>query len=475
MQAINPAISESLKRIILKATDKSSVMRYQDVEEMVADLRRAMTDDSGDFVSERAAVDSHTVEISQEVRQEINRLNRGRRELPDEETDEYEAEYDYEYDDDYFYENEPPNKKTELKVILAAISTALVLVALITAGAYYIYQKQKPVAFNPPDVTGLTMEAARKLADEEYGLKILEMEAIYSDDTDAGIIMDQAEKITDLVYTGDVLHVTVSLGTDKILLPRVELYTAERARETLTELGFRVEEQPYEDENLKAGLVIKQEPPANTPLLSGDTVVIHVSAGPDTSMVVVPSLYGRKETEAQEILRNARLTPGVSSKAESTTYIAGDICKQSVEPGETVEPGTVVDYTLSTGAPIPTPTPATPTPAPTQEPITGPITDPFPPAPVETPPPEPLSHTGTLTINPWWDTPPASGVVHLIVREIAGNNPAAVLYNDPNVLAGWFPLTIAIEGSGEVEYLISTVDEDGTEVFKFRHTHLFDD
>jgi serine/threonine-protein kinase len=51
IKAINPNISESITKIIYKATEKQSIKRYATMEAMSNDLKRALTNKTGDFVN----------------------------------------------------------------------------------------------------------------------------------------------------------------------------------------------------------------------------------------------------------------------------------------------------------------------------------------------------------------------------------------------------------------------------------------
>ena len=65
MMNINPNISRSLENIIKKATAKSSIHRYDTVDEMLRDLKRAITNKTGDFIKfdDKNVVDTGTITV----------------------------------------------------------------------------------------------------------------------------------------------------------------------------------------------------------------------------------------------------------------------------------------------------------------------------------------------------------------------------------------------------------------------------
>lgn len=486
LAALNPHVSESLSRIIRKATEKSSTKRYQSVEDMSADLKRALTDASGGFMNDDSGMEgSPTVDISRKDRDEIKRENRRRLEYYEYDENEGENE-EYAYDDgdyeyDYDYEEEPVDKKTDRKVVLAAVVTALVLIGLITLAAWFVYQRLKPVPIHPPILTGMTVDTAKEWAKDEFGLTLLVIDEVF-DDMDEGLIVSQAETPEDIMYKGDTIHVTVSLGQNWVDIPAVEMNTLEDARAAFDGLDVVIVEEPYEDESYPSGVVVRQEPNGGTQIAAGETVTLYVSVGPDTSPATVPTLLGLTESQGIDALKAVGLVPGRSSKVESTTYQSGTICKQSVDPGEVVERGTEISYTLSIGAPKPSADPETPPPATTTEPTQTqtPVATPEP-TPVQTPEqtpaqtPEATVKDGYLDIY-LWDVPDGTEYVHLLIMKIEGSDPAKVLYNDPNVSVSRFnPLRVPIQGTGTVEYLIYSVDENGNEIFQSRSVYNFDE
>lgn len=169
MLAINPNISKSLEQIILKATQKSSSQRYQTIEEFNNDLKRALTNSNGDFIKEPADfANSPTVRITAEQLAEI----RGYSSHEEPPYDEYTYEDSYEEPtEDYYEPDEVPeeeyDKKKERKVVIAAIVTAVAIIALITSFGAYFLNKKVDTPMTAPMLEGKNWDEAKKEAAEK--------------------------------------------------------------------------------------------------------------------------------------------------------------------------------------------------------------------------------------------------------------------------------------------------------------------
>ncbi|MCL1877618.1 MAG: Stk1 family PASTA domain-containing Ser/Thr kinase [Defluviitaleaceae bacterium] len=216
---INTNVSESVIKIIQKATEKSASKRYETVDDMIDDLKRALTDASGSFVQvEKTDVMSETRRISEENKEAVRRqkmraafldgtdmpeddyeddyenepedggfMLRGdappprspqhvpqhpppratpqRAPQPQRAARQYEDEYvpGQEYADDDYYEVEPPppprDKKADRVSILGGIILGLLFGLPIIIGAVFIYSRfLSPTAgmIETPDMVGQT-------------------------------------------------------------------------------------------------------------------------------------------------------------------------------------------------------------------------------------------------------------------------------------------------------------------------------
>lgn len=103
------------------------------------------------------------------------------------------------------------------------------------------------------------------------------------------------------------------------------------------------------DENVPAGFVLRQSPPAGLKVREGKTVRVALSSG--GQMMFVPELSNASMTEAQNRLRTAGLVPGGVMEVYSARYEAGLVMKQNPAPGSLLRRGQMVDMTVSRGEP----------------------------------------------------------------------------------------------------------------------------
>ncbi|MDQ4077103.1 MAG: PASTA domain-containing protein [Chloroflexota bacterium] len=236
-----------------------------------------------------------------------------------------------------------------------------------------------------------------------------------------------------------------------------------------------------EDENLPAGVVVAQCPPAGAspdavaecPSLgilgvppSDDTILVEVSSLPEPVVLrVVPDLFGQPEPEARAILEAGDLRLGTRREAYDQLMPAGRIIEQNPRRGLGILPGTPVDIIVSAGPPptgemgLVNPTPATGViPPPAVEPT---------PAPAEYPPPDtgvalPTESAEALSTPFPTDTEPPLTAVSPTVEE-----PTTVLLEDDfeaGNTVGW----VVAESEGQ-----SSTIEDGVFAVAVTEPELF--
>ncbi|MCL2377519.1 MAG: Stk1 family PASTA domain-containing Ser/Thr kinase [Defluviitaleaceae bacterium] len=495
---INPQISESVARIVYKATAKSPTRRYRNIEEMAEDLKYALTDSSGDFI--QAVTEANpTQTISQAEREEIKR-----RQTPpsndvkhdDTHSDEYEYD-DYDdydsYEDDYDGDNQnqkversKDDKKANRIAIMVGVGLGLIFTVLILLASRSVYGRLRTPRLSPPDVIGMTYSEAVDAA-QAARLTIALRDSIFHNEVPEGYIIDQSP-VYDYVgmAPGQPIQVTMSLGPSPYTMPDIMGMDIEAVRELLAEFPVEIMEIEREDE-AEPGTIIRQDPDKDTPIGEGTMVIVYVSLGmeeAEPSEVAVPNLIGRTQAEALELLRDAGLLAGIVLQAESITFARGLIFGQSPLPGEIVDRESLVGFSVSTGSNIPTPAPATPTPEygyddPYDEQDPDDPDDPgqpdypgyqYPDTPDYPEQPDPDEQPVTTVRNliiPLWEVPEDTLFVHLrVMRHQQGLQPDEVYHS--LVFTAQFPYGIQVEGSGLVMYRVYAI-EDGAERFISAH------
>ncbi|MFI4911535.1 MAG: PASTA domain-containing protein [Sedimentisphaeraceae bacterium JB056] len=102
----------------------------------------------------------------------------------------------------------------------------------------------------------------------------------------------------------------------------------------------------YSD-TIDAGLVINQNPAAGELLPEAALVALTISKGPEP--VIVPNLSSLIQNDAQTAIIAAGLSVGSITEQYSSTVAAGLVISQSPLAGESVAPGSAVDFVVSLG------------------------------------------------------------------------------------------------------------------------------
>jgi eukaryotic-like serine/threonine-protein kinase len=113
------------------------------------------------------------------------------------------------------------------------------------------------------------------------------------------------------------------------------------------ELRLLVKSEQY-NEDYPEGVVYFMNPPADKVVKAGRAVEVWVSKG--SRFAITPDLVGRSLEEAKDAVSDAGLSVGSISEEYSDKVPAGNIIKQSPEPGARLERGQPVGLVYSLGA-----------------------------------------------------------------------------------------------------------------------------
>jgi beta-lactam-binding protein with PASTA domain len=199
-----------------------------------------------------------------------------------------------------------------------------------------------------PDVSGSARaEAERALRDAGFEVRVGERE---SSAEEKGRVMDQDPAGGERAEVGSRVTITVGEGPSTVVVPNLYGYAPAEAEALLEQNGLRLGQRDYAPSSEVAeGVIIFQNPSAENSVAPGTTVDVTVSSGPE--QVEVPDVIGQNWMAASQALEAAGLTVNqqvtrVPDDAPRNTVVA-----TSPEPGVTVEAGTLVTLTTSSGPP----------------------------------------------------------------------------------------------------------------------------
>ena len=332
---INPAIPLAVNKIIMKAMQKDTNLRYQNASEMLKDLTLALKNPDGDFVNiVKVQNDFPTQTISTVYTKPIEEKIKEKEENMRVES----------------RSKEKPKGKfakfiSKHKVISVIIG--LILLFVLSLGATSLtFKLLKTEDVQIPDVVGLTQEQAEKKI-KELNLKCEIVEETYHDTVDEGLVISQTPAyMSDYkVKEKSTIGLVISLGQKIVKVPKLVGKTEEEAKEELEKLDLKVEVIEEASKKVEAGYVISQDVTANSEIGAGSTVKITVSTGIET--VQVPNLEGKTEEEAKKAITEVGLTLSAVLNSEDTTKENGKVLKQSLEAGSTVEKGSNITITIN--------------------------------------------------------------------------------------------------------------------------------
>jgi len=319
---INREIPSSVNKIVLRAMQKDPGLRYSSATEMLKDLTISLKNPEGNFVKLNDSEDFPTQTISTVYGEEGKR---------------------------YSSQN---NKKKESfikkhKKLLTVLG--IVLIFFITIGITYgILTAGRLKDVQIPDLVGLSQEEARKQV-EEAVLVFEVQEERFDEEVPAGYIISQDPAYIEnyTIKEQTTIKVVVSKGLEIITVPKVVGMEKEEAITTLEELGLKVEIAEETSKKVEEGYVIKQSIDEKKQVNSGETITITVSIGTGIEQVSVPNLVGKTEEEAKSLISTTGLTLKEVVATEDSTKNDGEVLKQSVEAGSTVDKGSEIIITVN--------------------------------------------------------------------------------------------------------------------------------
>ena len=385
-----PEIPYSLEQIIKKCTEKSPDRRYQDIGDLMADLKQSLVDPDGDFVQmvdldEQAKTVIMTKGTTSKVK-ESRRVNLNKDE--DEEEDE-----DSEDDED----DEELSPTVERAMTIAGVVLAVIIVIIMlllfskvlgigkksntdTSDSQQTEQSadgeddsssaSQGNTVNMPSLLGKTYAEARTVL-EELGLKIERGESEKSNQYSAGQIIAQSEESGNSVKVGTTVTVTLAAagstassdGTSstgsttsgttttttnsKVTVPPVVGKDENAAKSAITAAGLTVGTvSEASSDTVESGLVISQSPSANSETESNGKVNIVLSSGPNKKKVT--DVIGHESSRAQSELAGDGFKVEVK-ETYSDDMRAGLVVSTSPDRGTYVQPGSTVTITVSKG------------------------------------------------------------------------------------------------------------------------------
>ncbi len=372
-------IPGSVESIVLKCCQKSPDRRYQNMQELIADLKQSLISPDEDFVVQSDPdMEGGTRMITDSDMQQIKRTSVYQDDRDYRDYTEYdsmrlrtdtEALYDDEgeYDEegeDYDYDPRMEHLTTALAVIAGVVICIIIIILAVSIFRNMNHgndEMQGPILseeeggeeepqtsyVDMPDVIGTNVEdAKRSLA--QKGL-YAEVEYEDSDTIDEGVVIRASVDANAQVEEGTTITLTVSAGSQGIEVPEVSGKSYTEANSQLLALGFLVNRTESYSDTIEADIVISQTPSSGNKAPKGSVITVNVSLGKEQTKVRVPNLIGLTEEDGTFEAIELGLQIGSVSYVYNDEVAEGLICYQSYSHGSYVDPGTALEIKVSQG------------------------------------------------------------------------------------------------------------------------------
>ena len=318
---LNPSIPYSVNKIIMKAMEKDLNLRYQSATEMLKDLNMALKDPEGDFVKTGSNEMAYTqrIDIPEEALNDNQERNRNSKKKKGKIRK--------------FFEEHPAAK-------IITIILAVILIPIICFfGAQAILSIGSVEDVPLPNFVNMTREEAENTA-SEAGLQ-LEISEEFNSDVEAGKVISQDPPYLDgyTVKENSTVKIVISKGENIKIVPKVIGETVDSATELLKAEELEIEVIEEASSTVEAGIIIRQEPEADTELNAGETVKVYVSTG--TKQITMVNVVGEKESDAKQRLTELGFEVDIVYE-EDTSKDNGVVLRQTINEGETVDDGSKV-------------------------------------------------------------------------------------------------------------------------------------
>lgn len=203
-----------------------------------------------------------------------------------------------------------------------------------------------------PDFSGYTYDKLQEWG-ESNKITINVTEWQLSDTVEMNYVISWAPMAPVELSEGATLDVVISRGSNDdadVTVPSLSGMTEAEAKSALSAEGLEIGsvDEEYNDD-VKAGLVIEQNPVSGSKLPKGSSVSIIISKGP--AVTKVPKVVGKTEADALKELTAANLKGEVKEYVYDDSISEGVVIEQSQKEGAEVAPDTVIELTVSKGAP----------------------------------------------------------------------------------------------------------------------------
>ena len=193
-----------------------------------------------------------------------------------------------------------------------------------------------PEAFPVPYIVDIELDRAIYVI-EQSGFVVGQRLEANDNNVPRGFVISQNPAAGTKLGPNSVVDLVISSGPNKIELGDLSRKSQEDAMQILETLGFKYELLDEFSEDIEMGLVAYTIPQAGSIVSPQEIITIVISLG---LQIEVPDLVGLSYAEVEEALLELNLIPSVIGST------SGNVTKQVPEPGELVDPDSLIEITF---------------------------------------------------------------------------------------------------------------------------------
>jgi serine/threonine-protein kinase len=228
-----------------------------------------------------------------------------------------------------------------LFTFLAAVAT----ISAITTIKLTIQGNQETL----PDWVGVNLEIARGEA-ADMGLEMKVEDKLFSDKYAADKIISQEPQPGTKVKVGQHVHVLVSLGPPRIVVPDLLGSSARVAQILAVQKGLAVGDiAEVHWPGLETDEVVAQDPPPSTTEIRSPAINFLVSIGENTQAYVCPDFLGKRLDTVLPLVQRAGFSVSKVTPITGTAAPPGTILGQTPVPGSKISAGDSFTFQVAQG------------------------------------------------------------------------------------------------------------------------------
>ncbi len=369
-----PEIPASVEGIVLKCCQKSPDRRYQNMQEVISDLKQSlMSPDEAFVIQNDPDIETGTRTITDTDMEQIKRRTayvENREYVEREEGMRLKSDRDLSYDeddvedaDDYDYDPKMEGFTTFLTIFAGIVICIIIIILAIKIFGKVEEKPDKPSSpivtteessevapeyVKMPNITGMNVDDARNTL-TNLGIKA-DVTYEESEVVDEGVVISASANTDSKLEVGSTVTLVVSAGSRGVEVPEITGYDFDKANTELVSSGFLVNKVEAYSDTIERGIVISQTPLSGNKAPRGSVITVTVSLGKQETKIRVPNLIGLTEEEGTFEAIEVGLSIGSVTYVYSDEVPEGDICYQSFSHGSYVDPGTALDIKVSQGA-----------------------------------------------------------------------------------------------------------------------------